>query len=303
MTFKVVLFAAFGLVVTVFALLGTVWLQQKAHVANPSSCGLTVQELGKFVSVPAGSFVKSDQPVYPEEGSAVRIHVAPFFLLAHEVTNSEFQQFVQETGYVTDAEQSREASGSALFSDNANPNDRRTWWHLSNAASWKTPEGDNSSIAGRPTHPVTHVSLRDAKAYATWAGGRLPYEVEWEYAASLGLPDPNRPDSGAFDDSGNPIANVWNGIFPVNNTIEDGHFGTAPVGCFDPSSIGAFDMIGNVWEWTQSPFGGTPQFTIKGGSFLCSDSFCRRFRPAANEAQDANFSTQHIGFRIVKDLP
>ncbi|MEO0342439.1 MAG: SUMF1/EgtB/PvdO family nonheme iron enzyme [Pseudomonadota bacterium] len=268
-----------------------------------TSCGLKLDEMGQFTTIPAGSFVKSNSPVYPEEGNSIRVHVEAFEILQHEVTNRQFAKFVSETHYITDAEIDRNGGGSALFLESSTPADRRSWWQLSKDTTWMLPEGSNGpSYEELQDHPVVHVSLRDAKAYAKWAGGRIPYEVEWEYAASLGLPNPDRPDSGTFNDDGKPIANVWNGIFPIQNTADDGFAGTAPVGCFESSRINTFDMIGNVWEWTQTPFGGSPQFTIKGGSFLCSDSYCQRFRPAAREAQDADFSTQHIGFRIVKDV-
>ena len=136
-----------------------------------------------------------------------------------------------------------------------------------------------------------------------WAGGRLPNEVEWEYAASLGLFDPNDPESGLRGPDGEVRANTWSGLFPLFNTVEDGHAGTAPVGCYPASLIGAYDMIGNVWEWTETRFGpGQPQFTIKGGSFLCGANYCRRYRPAARESLEVDFSTAHVGFRIVRDL-
>jgi formylglycine-generating enzyme required for sulfatase activity len=150
-----------------------------------------------------------------------------------------------------------------------------------------------------PNHPVVHVSLRDALAYAQWAGGRLPTELEWEYAASLGLADIGRPDSGAYDINGVPIANTWQGVFPIIDSGKDGFKGSSPVGCFAPSKIGLYDMIGNVWEWTDTPSGKSTHL-IKGGSFLCANNFCKRYRPAARQSQEIDFSTNHIGFRIIK---
>ena len=145
-----------------------------------------------------------------------------------------------------------------------------------------------------------HISLNDARAYAKWAGGRLPTELEWEYAASLGLPDRTRADSGAYDKQGKPIANTWQGVFPIINTEEDKFSGTSPVGCFPPSRTQLYDMIGNVWEWTDTPVTKSSHL-IKGGSFLCANNFCKRYRTAARQSQDDDFSTNHLGFRIVMD--
>ena len=215
------------------------------------SCVLAEADIGGFVQVPGGGFVKGADAIYPEEGGPIKLHVSPFLLSVTEVTNDQFA---------------------------------------------------GSDFDGLGRHPVVHVSLTDARAYAAWAGGRLPNEIEWEYAASLGLFDPDDPESGLRGPDGEIRANTWNGIFPVLNTAEDGFIGTAPVGCYRASLIGAYDMIGNVWEWTETPFGdGNPQFTIKGGSYLCGSNYCRRYRAAARESLEPDFSTAHTGFRIVKD--
>ncbi|ADM10387.1 hypothetical protein PB2503_11714 [Parvularcula bermudensis HTCC2503] len=267
---------------------------------SPPSC-LTSNELGGFIEVPGGGFVKAADPVYPEEGRPERVFVSPFELQVHEVTNSQFARFVEATGYITDAERN---GGSAQFRTTVTPQNPMSWWRLDPEASWRTPGGEGSTLDGLALHPVVHISLADAHAYAEWVGGRLPTEVEWEYAASLGLFDPNDPDSGMRGPNGEARANVWTGIFPLINSAEDGFIGTAPVGCYRPGRIGAYDMIGNVWEWTDSPFAaGTPRFTIKGGSFLCSKNYCRRYRAAAREAFEPDFSTAHLGFRIVRDRP
>jgi formylglycine-generating enzyme required for sulfatase activity len=216
-----------------------------------------------------------------------------------EVTNDQFAAFVAATGYVTEAERT---GGSAGFVETETSSDLLSWWKLDEGATWRSPGGAGSDLDGLGRHPVVHVSLTDARAYAAWAGGRLPNEIEWEYAASLGLFDPDDPESGLRGPDGEIRANTWNGIFPVLNTAEDGFIGTAPVGCYRASLIGAYDMIGNVWEWTETPFGdGNPQFTIKGGSYLCGSNYCRRYRAAARESLEPDFSTAHTGFRIVKD--
>jgi len=257
--------------------------------------------LGSFVRIDGGSFVRGDAPVYPEEGPPTRVLVSPFLLQVHEVTNDQFAAFVADTGYVTDAERT---GGSAQFVETTTPDRPMSWWRLDEGATWRTPEGRGSDLQGRGRHPVVHVTLADARAYAAWAGGRLPSEVEWEYAATLGLADPSDPESGARGPDGHPRSNTWTGVFPTQNTAEDGYVRTAPVGCFAPSRIGAHDMIGNVWEWTETPFGpGAARYTIKGGSFLCAPDHCRRFRPSARGNLEPDFSTTHAGFRIVKDPP
>ena len=223
-------------------------------------------------------------------------------MLTHEVTNAEFAAFVDATGYITDAEQGlldkHEGAGSAVFHHPEDPVTEGGRWELT-AATWRAPEGPGSNLTGREHHPVVHVSKRDAEAYAAWAGGRLPSEVEWEYAASLGLPDPENPISGAYDEAG-PRANTWQGIFPMVDLGTDGFSGTAPVGCFAADQHGIHDLIGNVWEWTDTPFSDLTH-SVKGGSFLCADNFCQRYRPAARQPQETDFSSNHIGFRIVRD--
>lgn len=273
------------------------------EIPTRAACGLTDTGLDRFVSIPAGSFTKGDLAVYPEESPSLQLHVDGFEMLSHEVTNREFAVFVEATGYVTDAERSAEAggigAGSAVF---VLPGGESAGgiWSLVRGATWRTPEGPGSDLEGRWLHPVVHVTLADARAYADWAGGRLPSEVEWEYAASLGLPDPARANSGAYGEDGAPVANTWQGVFPVANIGSDGFTGTAPVGCFGADRAGLHDMIGNVWELTDTPYDGATN-TIKGGSYLCAENFCRRYRPAARQPQERDFSTNHVGFRIVRD--
>ncbi len=258
---------------------------------NEIACGIPADRIGSFVSVPSGRFIKGAAPRYPEERPEVSLHVDGFSLQAHEVTNDQFAAFVKATGYVTDAER----SGSAVFTA-PGP------WRLVRGATWRAPEGPGSDIEGGGTLPVVHVSPADARAYAAWAGGRLPTEVEWEYAAALGLPRGGGQESGAYASNRKPVANTWQGLFPEEQQAADGSAGRAPAGCFPPSAIGLYDMIGNVWEITDTPYGEGRQ-TIKGGSYLCSENFCRRYRPAARQPQEDHFSASHVGFRIVRDAP
>ncbi|MEA5523350.1 formylglycine-generating enzyme family protein [Limnoraphis robusta] len=267
--------------------------------SDVETCQRAEDDLGAFVDIPGGGFVQGADPVYAEEGPPRKVFVSPFRLQAHEVTNSQFSAFVAATGYVTEAERNR---GSAQFSESKTPEVFLSWWSIDAGATWRTPEGEGSTLDGRSLHPVVHVTLNDARAYAAWAGGRIPTEVEWEYAASRGLFDPMDPESGLRRPDRTLRANIWTGLFPVVNSRRGGFAGTAPVGCFEPGLTGAYDMIGNAWEWTETPFGpAVPRFTIKGGSFLCSEDYCQRYRVAARQSLEVDFSTAHIGFRIVQD--
>lgn len=262
---------------------------------------LKKNQLGKFVEIPTGTFTMRSQPKYIEENGTQKVKVDGFLLQIHEVTNSEFAKFIAATGYKTSAERK---GNSALFSASKaqKAKDPSQWWKLSKNTTWWTPEGNDSNLKDKDMYPVVQVSYEDAKAYAKWAKARLLTEKEWEYAATLGLFDPNEPDSGAIGPNGEPRANIWNGKFPDNDSGRDGFKGLAPIGCFPVSKIGTYDMIGNVWEWTSTPFGGN-RYTIKGGSHLCSQSYCHRYRTAARQGVELDFSTNHIGFRIAKDLP
>jgi formylglycine-generating enzyme required for sulfatase activity len=276
-----------------------VWPHVVSSSAIERACVLSEADLGDFVEIPGGGFVMGVDPLYPEEGPPRKVFVSPFRLQAHEVTNSQFAAFVADTGYVTEAERN---GGSAQFIESDTPEVFLSWWALDADATWRTPDGAGSDLADRDLHPVVHVTLNDARAYAAWAGGRIPTEVEWEYAASRGLFDPMDPESGVRAPDGTARANIWTGLFPVLNSRRDGFAGTAPVGCFEPGLTGAYDMIGNVWEWTDSPFApAVPRFTIKGGSYLCSGDYCRRYRVGARQSLERDFSTAHIGFRIVQD--
>ncbi|GAB5458056.1 MAG: formylglycine-generating enzyme family protein [Henriciella sp.] len=278
--------------------------QAGADLASAQAdCGLDADLFGRFVEVPGGVLETGQDAIYPEEQNRGTFVIEPFAIQAHEVTVDQFRAFVEVSGYITDAERSvaegRLGAGSAYFSlprDGLDPS-----WQIRDDVRWDRPDGPESIANGQ--HPVVHISRNDAAAYAVWAGGRLPSEFEWEYAARLGTGKLSREDAGIIDADGTAIANAWQGIFPVANTGDDGFLGTAPVGCFPPDQTGLYDMLGNVWEWTDSPYTSSDKvLTIKGGSYLCADNFCRRYRPAARQSQEIDFSTNHIGFRIVKDV-
>lgn len=272
-------------------------------IASPLVAGCEPKTTGAFVAIPSGSFVLGAHAKYPEERNAQRVHVVGFWLGATEVTNDEFARFVAETGYVTAAERT---GGSLLFSAKAPshaealPPGPWRWWRLDENATWRRPDGEGSSLKGRGRHPVVHVTIEDARAYAKWAGARLPTEVEWEYAATLGLFEAERPDSGAVGPNGEFRANIWTGRFPDENTAKDGFVGRAPVGSFVRSRIGAHDMLGNVWEWTETPFG-QGRHIIKGGSYLCAKTYCHRYRVPARQALEDNLGAGHVGIRLVRN--
>jgi sulfatase modifying factor 1 len=236
-----------------------------------TNCDRGFESFGAFATVPTGQFRKGERPIYPEEQPTLTMHVYGFEIQIHEVTNRQFTEFVHATGYVTDAERSAAeggpGAGSAVFKHPGSGASVGNPWALVAGATWRAPAGPGSTIAGLDNYPVVHVSQADARAYAEWTGARLPSEVEWEYAASLGLADPSDPISGAYGEYGQPVANTWQGVFPIADTQDDGYGGLAPVGCFAPSAIGLYDMIGNVWEWTDTPYA-PGQHTIKGGSYL-----------------------------------
>lgn len=254
------------------------------------------------MTVPAGKANIGSNIGYPEERPLRLVQLSQFNMDVSEVTNAQFARFIADTGYVTSAEKIQpgfEKSGAAVFTP---PNETNpTWWRFVEGANWRHPEGPDSSIEGRDADPVVQVSHSDAKAYADWAGRALPSEAQWEYAARAGS-----ETRYAWGETrtiyGVEQANTWQGAFPVQNTQDDGFLRRSPVGCYPPNSFGLYDMIGNVWEWTNTIYmqgEGEPVYVIKGGSFLCAENYCRRYRPAARQPQEAGFPTNHIGFRTV----
>ncbi|MEM9989092.1 MAG: formylglycine-generating enzyme family protein [Pseudomonadota bacterium] len=268
--------------------------------------------------IPSGDFLMGDDRFYPDEAPVRKVHVNEFFLDNHEVTNQQFSEFVNKTGYITAAERDagistverendtissypREA-GSNVFVKPANAtNNYLDWWQYIPGANWKKPYGP-SGTNSLDNAPVVHLTYKDMLAYAEWKGGRLPTEEEWEYAAlSANQPGPGDPPTEA---------NIWQGVFPILNSMEDDFFGISPVGCFAPNQFGLYDMIGNVWEMTSTPFASAAdmptdqenaQYIIKGGSYLCAENYCRRYRPAAKSLNDVESSASHIGFRLAYD--
>ncbi len=271
------------------------------------------------VFIKGGEFLQGEaKKQFRDEFQQFQNIVGDFKIDAHEVTNAQFSEFVDATGYITVAEVAPSPSdypeippdklkaGSAVFAT-TNSEQFMSWWNFVEGANWKHPAGPNSNLQGIEQHPVIHIAYQDALAYAEWKGGDLPTETEWEYAARGGLEGKPFEWGDIGPDEGPARANTWQGQFPVENTVRDGYEGSAPVGCFEPNGYGLFDMTGNVWEWVKDDYN-YPNNGIdglmKGGSFLCAANFCARYRPGARHAQERNFSTNHIGFRVVyRDPP
>jgi formylglycine-generating enzyme len=291
------------------------------------------------VWIEGGEYVLGEDQAYEEEKPQHKVSVKGFWIDEHEVTNNQFEKFTKETGYVTVAERVPDTSllpdlpehmkipGSVVFTPPKMGVNIVNWWQYVPGANWKNPLGPGSSIEGKGNYPVVHVAFEDALSYAKWADRDLPTEAQFEIAARNKLANSFYSGGDSLLTDGRYTSNTWQGLFPVHNSIDDGFEGIAPVNCYPPNNYGVHDLIGNVWEWTQNwykprhnpqdsmnPVGpdkvtsfdpnnkGFPVKVIKGGSFLCARSYCKRYRPAARHAQDTGLGTQHIGFRTVKNM-
>jgi len=258
------------------------------------------------------------------EGPVHTVKLDPFYMDACTVTNAEFRDFVQDTGYRTEAEQ---FGWSFVFYQFVSETVRQEvdsavqsvpWWLKVEGAYWAKPEGWDSSIEDRWDHPVVHVSWNDAQAYCAWAGKRLPTEAEWEYAARGGLVQRRYPWGDSLLVDGEHQCNIWQGPFPKINRASDGYAGTAPVRVFKPNGYGLYNTSGNVWEWCadwfrpdiyqhsellnpKGPDRGEAR-VIRGGSHMCHKSYCNRYRVAARSSNTQDSSTGHMGFRCAADV-
>jgi formylglycine-generating enzyme required for sulfatase activity len=243
------------------------------------------------------------------------VTLRPFWIDATTVTNERFGAFVRATGHVTSAEQFGWSFVFAgLLPDDFPPTRgvaSAPWWRQVEGSDWAHPEGPQSSVTERLDHPVVHVSWDDASAFAAWEGKRLPTEAEWEHAARGGLVQRRYPWGDEREPGGEHRMNVWQGSFPFRNTAADGWVGTAPVAAYPPNGYGLHEMTGNVWEWCadwfatehegpNGPAAGTSR-VMRGGSYLCHDSYCRRYRVAARSANSPDSSTGNIGLRCALD--
>ena len=303
--------------------------------------------------IPEGIFQmgSTGEHAWPEEGPVHPVELPGFWIDAHEVTNDQFAEFVEATGYLTVAERAIDweelkkqvppgtpkppdellQPGSLVFVKSDGKVDLRDysqWWRWRAGASWRHPEGPGSSVDGRGAHPVVHVAWEDANAYARWAGKRLPTEAEWERAARGGRDGATFTWGDEPATEGKARANIWQGSFPFENTEADGFAGTAVVGSFEPNGYGLHDMAGNVWEWCSdwyrvdayaragaalqvNPQGPAKSFdpneprvpkrVVRGGSFLCHESYCLRYRPSARIGTAVDSGMSHLGFRCARD--
>ncbi|MEM9895230.1 MAG: formylglycine-generating enzyme family protein [Bacteroidota bacterium] len=295
---------------------------------------------------------RSEQ-AYQDEFPRHEVEISPFYMDKYEVTNRDFVQFVESTGYITVAEKdisweeivdqlpagtpkpadSLLQAGSLIFQQTKEPvdlADYSQWWKWTIGANWRNPTGSGCSIEELLDHPVVHIAWEDAVAYAEWAGKRLPTEAEWEWAASGGNDSQKYPWGDTSVEAAVSLANFWQGTFPAINLESDGFFGTAPVGSFPPNTFGLYDMAGNVWEWCQDKYDfnhydsqlkegkstnpkGSKRYydprepysskhVIRGGSFLCNDSYCSGYRVSRRMSSTKDSGFNHTGFRCVKDL-
>ncbi|WP_196941844.1 formylglycine-generating enzyme family protein [Pseudooceanicola algae] len=245
------------------------------------------------------------------EGPRREVTLGAFLIDEAAVTNADFADFVAETGYVTQAEtlrwsfvfmaQMHPAAAIAQEADAMAPE----WWVAVRDACWRRPDGPGTDWRQRPDHPVVHVSAPDAEAFARHRGKRLPGELEWEVAARGGLDGKLYGWGNALTPEGRHMCNIWQGRFPVENRGEDGWLSTAPARSFPPNGYGLFNMLGNVWEWTRSPWveGAEDARVIRGGSYLCHASYCHRYRVSARTWNHPLATSSHLGFRCVADMP
>ncbi|MFN4178069.1 formylglycine-generating enzyme family protein [Phenylobacterium sp.] len=314
---------------------------QRPVVQAEAAAACPAQPVGE-VALAGGEFIQGAQPLRPEEGPPRKVRVGPFSIDRTEVTNAQFAEFVKATGYVTLAERAPDPrlypgvdpktlkpSSIVFVGAEADPRkaDPSRWWKVVEGADWRHPQGPGSSIKGKDREPVVQIAYEDALAYARWRGRDLPTEAEWEFAARGGLTDARYEWGNEPSTQQHPRANHWQGAFPALDTGADGYrMKPAPVGCFPPNGYGLYDMAGNVWEWTNdwyrpglSPEGdgpaaadaydpndpaaaGQPKHVIKGGSFLCADDYCFRYRPPARQPGPPDTGASHVGFRTVKRL-
>ncbi|KAL6111575.1 sumf1 [Pungitius sinensis] len=277
----------------------------------------------QMVLIAGGQFwMGTDDPGIPPDGEGPRrlVHVDSFYMDIQEVTNQQFQSFVNATGYITEAEKFGDSFVfEGILSESVKNQITQAvaaapWWLPVKGANWKCPNGPDSDITDILDHPVLHVSWADAVAFCSWANGRLPTEAEWEYACRGGLEDRLYPWGNKLNPKGQHYANLWQGDFPNHNSAEDGYIKTSPVKSFPSNAFGLYDMAGNAWEWTadwwtvhhtterqRNPTGppsGTDKVK-KGGSYMCHKSYCYRYRCAARSQNTPDSAASNLGFRCV----
>jgi formylglycine-generating enzyme len=290
---------------------------ERARVYSGSTEDMVALDGGKFLM---GTDSKEGFPA-DGEGPVREVTVDPFYMDRYPVTNRQFSEFVRATGYFTEAQR---FGWSFVFHHHIAPElvvdtvRAVEWWCKVNEAYWRRPEGIHSNIDDRADHPVLHVSWDDAAAYCQWAGKRLPTEAEWEYASRGGLEQKRFPWGDELTPGGVHLCNIWQGDFPNVDTADDGYSSVAPVDAFPPNAFGLYTITGNAWEWCADWFDpayhlattrknpvGPPSGTskvMKGGSFLCHESYCNRYRVAARTSNTPDSSSENITFRCVRDI-
>ncbi|EZA47619.1 hypothetical protein DMN91_012218 [Ooceraea biroi] len=285
---------------------------------------ISEKEMGRMIRIDAGTYsMGTNSPVFVADGEGPKREVTldSFYIDRFEVSNEDFGAFASATGYTTEAENFGDSFAfEGLLTQNVKDKIKQAvaqapWWLPVKGASWRHPEGSDSSITSRMDHPVVHVSWNDAVAYCNWMGKRLPTEAEWEVACRGGLSDRLYPWGNKMTPNGQHKANIWQGDFPTRNTKEDGYGGTAPVTMFPQNRYDLHNIVGNVWEWTadwwltrhspdrQTNPTGPPSGTDrvkKGGSYLCHESYCHRYRCAARSQNTPDTSAGNLGFRCAR---
>ncbi|WP_373636757.1 formylglycine-generating enzyme family protein [Yoonia sp. BS5-3] len=281
-------------------------------------------EVLEAVDIPGGkALIGTNAPLIPDDGEGpIRGKtLRPFRMMKRVVTNADFARFVDQTGYITEAER---FGWSFVFHTDVPKDIIQTqavagieWWRKVDGANWRQVNGPGTENTLLTDHPAVQISWNDAHAFARWCGGRLPTEAEWEHAARGGLGDIRYPwGDDEPDDTGFMPCNIWQGRFPDGNTGADGWMGTAPAQSFAPNGYGLYNMVGNVWEWTadfyrikslkkrvKEKLNAMKGFRLlKGGSYLCHQSYCHRYRIAARTGNSPDSTTPHQGFRVVWDI-
>lgn len=323
-------------------------IQTSLIIDEPELMDADIRRVSGMVWIPGATFVMGNNHGPPDEAPRHAVALDGFWIDTTEVTNAQFKTFVDATGYVTLPEKKPELrslrEGSdikklAILEEMNQPGsicslpissrdeiDERgfySWWQYLPGANWRHPEGPDSTISDRLDHPVVHLSWLDVQEFCKWANKKLPTEAQWEYAARGGHNGRVYPWGNTRQPNGKWLQNIWQGEFPVEDTGEDGHTSTAPVGSFTPNDFGLYDMSGNVWEWCSDYYRPDYYFTStihnptgpdeswdpqepdiikrvqRGGSFMCSDQYCVGYRVAARMKGEVDTGTFHTGFRTI----
>lgn len=292
-----------------------------------------------MVLIPEGTFLMGAKDIEFTDAQPIhKVFISAYLMDEHEVTNAQFQKFVNATHYKTVAERPLRPEdypkiplknliiGSAVFTPSTQAvalNNPLQWWRYVEGANWVFPFGKKNKTIAKRNQPVVQVCYVDALAYANWAGKRLPTEAEWEYAAQGGKPQNSYYWGSNLKPNGKWVANIFQGNFPYKNTAEDGFVGIAPIKTYPPNGFGLYDMEGNVWEWcsdfydpnyykispSKNPQG--PKNSLnneviekvqRGGSFICSSQYCNRYKAGTRGYGEINSASNNLGFRCVANL-